>query len=91
MGVASGGPHFRLHLPQLDFGQKFNGLAMVRGAKYGVREFLYCHGQAGTVKMFTLQTTLPRALPKLAKVKLSAKEKSDILGTTAARLLNIRT
>src|SRR5579864_498784 len=29
---------------QLDFGQKINGLAIVRGAKYGVREFLYCHG-----------------------------------------------
>ncbi len=55
---------------ELDFGQKFNGLAMVRGAKYGVREFLYCHGQAGTVKKFTGVSVYPAnyAPPRAAKI-----------------------
>jgi hypothetical protein len=31
--------YFR-NCPKLDFGQKFNGLAMVRKAKYGACQFL---------------------------------------------------
>ena len=33
---------------KLDFGQNLNGLAIVRGAKYGVHQFLYGHGQCKT-------------------------------------------
>ena len=62
---------------ELDFGQKFNGLEIVRGVKYGAGQFLYCPGQAETVTKFppypfTLQDTALRGLPILAKVKLSA-------------------
>jgi hypothetical protein len=51
--------------PQLDFGQKFNGLEIVRGVKYGAGQFLYCPGQAETVRKFppypfTLQDTALR-------------------------------
>src|ERR1700758_29894 len=68
-GPQSSNSYFCLS-PKLDFGQKFNGLAMVRGAKYGVREFLYCHGQAGTVKKFTGVSGYPAnyAPPRAAKI-----------------------
>jgi hypothetical protein len=63
-------PISKMRFTKLDFGQKFNGLAMVRGAKYGVREFLYCHGQAGTVKKFTGVSVYPAnyAPPRAAKI-----------------------
>src|ERR1700676_2880576 len=61
---------------ELDFGQKFNGLASVRGAKYGVREFLYCHGQAGTMIKFAAVSLYPTkcALPGAAQIGQSQAE-----------------
>src|SRR5712691_10977435 len=64
---------------KLDFGQKMNGLAMVRGAKYGARQFLSCHGQAETVTKFpavsfTLQNT---ALPRAAQIGQSQAKASE--------------
>ena len=55
-----------------------NGLAMVRGAKYGARQFLSCHGQAETVTKFpavsfTLQNT---ALPRAAQIGQSQAKKT---------------
>ena len=35
---------------ELDFGQNLNGLAIDRGAKHGVDQFLYGHGQAETAR-----------------------------------------
>ena len=54
--------------PQLDFGQKFSGLAVVPGAKYGLRQFLYCHGKAETVTKFPAVSVYPAkyALPGAA-------------------------
>jgi hypothetical protein len=62
--------------PELDFGQNLNGLAIVRGAKQGVHQFLYGHGQAETVRKIALVSVYPAnalssALSKLAKVELS--------------------
>ena len=41
---------------------------MVPGAKSGVREFLYCHGQAGTVKKFTGVSVYPVGRQRAAQV-----------------------
>jgi SRSO17 transposase len=58
----------KARVPELDFGQKFNGLAIVRGAKYGARQFLYCHGQAETMTKFPAASICPAkyALPRAA-------------------------
>ena len=61
--------------PHLDFGQNLNGLAIVRGAKHGVHQFLYGHGQAETVRKIAVVSVYPAnalssALSKLAKVEL---------------------
>ena len=60
---------------ELDFGQNLNGLAIVRGAKHGVHQFLYGHGQAETVRKIAVVSVYPAnalssALSKLAKVEL---------------------
>ena len=60
---------------KLDFGQNLNGLAIVRGAKHGVHQFLYGHGQAETVRKIAVVSVYPAnalssALSKLAKVEL---------------------
>ena len=63
---------------KLDFGQNLNGLAIVRGAKHGVHQFLYGHGQAETVRKIAVVSVYPAnalssALSKLAKVDLRAR------------------
>ena len=60
---------------KLDFGQNLNGLAIVRGAKHGVHQFLYGHGQAETVRKIAVVSFYPAnalssALSKLAKVEV---------------------
>ena len=60
---------------QLDFGQNLNGLAIDQGAKHGVHQFLYGHGQAETARKIAVVSTYPAnalspALSKLAKVEL---------------------
>ena len=64
-----------LDAAELDFGQNLNGLAIVRGAKHGVHQFLYGHGQAETVRKIAVVSVYPAnalssALSKLAKVEL---------------------
>ena len=54
-------------LPELDFGQNLNGLAIDQGAKHGVHQFLYGHGQAETARkspsyLLTPQMALPRVI-----------------------------
>ena len=63
-------------LTELDFGQNLNGLAIDQGAKHGVHQFLYGHGQAETARKIAVVSTYPAnalspALSKLAKVELS--------------------
>ena len=67
--------------PQLDFGQNLNGLTIDQGAKHGVHQFLYGHGQAETARKIAVVSTYPAnalspALSKLAKVEL----KTSVLG-----------
>ena len=62
-------------LTELDFGQNLNGLAIDRGAKHGVDQFLYGHGQAETARKIAVVSACPAnvlspALSKLAKVEL---------------------
>ena len=45
--------------PELDFGQKIEWVAMVKGAKYGAFQFLSCHGQAETVTQFPAVSAYP--------------------------------
>ena len=72
---------FFLANTQLDFGQNLNGLAIVRGAKHGVHQFLYGHGQAETVRKIAVVSVYPAnalssALSKLAKVELRGQSTS---------------
>ncbi|MFY9992460.1 MAG: hypothetical protein WAL40_15760 [Rhodoplanes sp.] len=65
---------------KLDFGQNLNGLAIDQGAKYGVHQSLYGHGQAETARKIAAVSTYPAnalspALSKLAKVAKVAKVK----------------
>ena len=55
---------------QLDFGQNLNGLAIDQGAKHGVHQFLYGHGQAETTEKFAVVYSLPRkcALPRVIQI-----------------------
>ena len=67
--------------PELDFGQNLNGLAIDQGAKHGVHQFLYGHGQAETARKIAVVSTYPAnalspALSKLAKVELRRSQKS---------------
>ena len=64
--------------PKLDFGQNLNGLAIDQGAKHGVHQFLYGHGQAETPRKIAVVSTYPAnalspALSKLAKVELRSQ------------------
>jgi hypothetical protein len=52
-------PALSMKPPEFDFGQKFNGLAIVRGAKYRARQFLYDHGQAETADKISRCIRLP--------------------------------
>jgi hypothetical protein len=66
---------------QLDFGQNLNGLAIDQGAKHGVHQFLYGHGQAETARKIAVVSAYPAnalspALSKLAKVELSGAQKN---------------
>ena len=65
--------------PKLDFGQNLNELAIDQGAKHGVHQFLYGHGQAETARKIAVVSTYPAnalspALSKLAKVELSRRD-----------------
>jgi hypothetical protein len=65
---------------ELDFGQNLNGLAIDQGAKHGVHQFLYGHGQAETARKIAVVSTYPAnalspALSKLAKVELRVQTK----------------
>ena len=46
--------------PKLDFGQNLNGLAIDQGAKHGVHQFLYGHGQAETARKIAVVSTYPQ-------------------------------
>ena len=68
---------------ELDFGQNLNGLAIDQGAKHGVHQFLYGHGQAETARKIAVVSTYPAnalspALSKLAKVELTRKTADDL-------------
>ena len=68
---------------QLDFGQNLNRLAIIRGGKYRVHQFPYCHGQAETIRKIAVVSAYPAnalspALSKLAKVELSSNVKSGV-------------
>ena len=74
-GTRPGAPPFARVRSELDFGQNLNGLAIDQGAKYGVHQFLYGHGQAETARKIAVASTYPAnalspALSKLAKVEL---------------------
>ena len=82
MGVEHNGTIANLRLlnfcicDELDFGQNLNGLAIDQGAKHGVHQFLYGHGQAETARKIAVVSTYPAnalspALSKLAKVEMS--------------------
>ena len=55
----------------LDFGQNLNGLAIVRGAKHGVHQFLYGHGQAETVEKNPRLSCFSPKAPLLAVTKIA--------------------